>query len=43
MKINEFIKNMRLDDVDLVNKLENLYEAGQISNYVYKTLSNDSE
>lgn len=43
MKINEFIENMRLDDVDLADKLENLYEAVQISNYVYKTLSNDSE
>ena len=34
-KIEKFIENLRKEDIDLVDKLDNLYGHGQISETVY--------
>ena len=37
--ITEFIENLSITDIDLVDKLANLYDAGQISDKVYEVAS----
>lgn len=38
--IEDFIENLTNDDIDLIDKLENLSEAGQISETVYDLCQN---
>ena len=39
--IEEFIKNLTSDDIDLIDKLDNLYGHGQISETVYDLASEE--
>ena len=42
-KVKEFLLNMNNDDIDLIDKLDNLHGHGQISDYVGKLMQEEEK